>query len=145
MDGSITKPHPADMLLCISRDSGYTWSEPRPIADSSVTPHIIALGDALLTVYGRPGVHVKYSEDHGETWSRSYPIIGKTLDEERAEGRGYGTCKYYEPYSYANTFWERISDDEIILLYNNLRYPGKNGVPTKAAFVRRIKISREDF
>ena len=145
MDGSITKPHPADMLFCISKDSGHTWSPPRPIADSSVTPHIIALGDALLTVYGRPGVHVKYSEDKGETWSRSYSIIGKTLDEERAEGRGYGTCKYYEPYSYANTFWERISDDEIILLYNDLRYPDKNGVPTKAAFVRRIKISREDF
>ena len=141
MDGSIVEPHPTDMLLCVSRDSGYTWSSPRPIADSSVTPHIIALGDALLTVYGRPGVHVKYSEDHGETWSRSYPIIGKTLDEERAEGRSDADSKYRHPYSYANTFWEHISDDEIILLYNDLRYPDKNGVPTKAAFVRKIKIT----
>lgn len=141
MDGSIVEPHPTDMLLCVSRDSGYTWSSPRSIADSSVTPHIIALGDALLTIYGRPSVHVKYSEDYGETWSRSYPIIGKTLDEERAEGRSDADSKYRHPYSYANTFWERISDDEIILLYNDLRYPDKNGVPTKAAFVRKIKIT----
>ena len=143
MDGSIVEPHPTDTMLCISRDNGYTWSSPCPIADSSVTPHIIALGDALLTIYGRPGVHVKYSEDKGETWSRSYSIIGKTLDEERAEGRRDSDSKYGHPYSYANTFWERISDNEIILLYNDLRYPDKNGVPTKAAFVRKIKIDEE--
>lgn len=141
MDGSIVEPHPTDTMLCISRDGGYTWSAPRAIADSSVTPHIIALGDTLLLIYGRPGVHVKYSEDHGETWSRSYPIIGKTLAEERAEGRSDFDSKYGYPYSYCNTFWERISDDEIILLYNDLRYPDKNGVPTKAAFVRKIKIT----
>ena len=27
------------------------------------------------------------------------------------------------------------------MLYNDLRYPDKNGVPTKAAFVRKIKVA----
>jgi len=143
MDGSIIESHPTDMLLCISRDSGYTWSAPRPIADSSVTPHIIALGDALIAIYGRPGVHIKYSEDHGETWSEPYTIIGKTITKERDEGRSDFASKYGAPYSYANTFWDYISDNEIILLYNDLRYPDKNGVPTKAAFVKKIKVTKE--
>ena len=129
-----------DTMLSISRDDGYTWSVPRPIADSSVTPHIIALGDALLLVYGRPGVHVRYSTDNGETWSEPYTLIGKTLEEERALKREDYESKYGNPYSYCNTFWERISDDEILLLYNDLTYPDRNGVPTKAAFVRRIRM-----
>ena len=62
----------------------------------------------------------------------------------RAERRRDSDSKYWHPYSYANTFWERISDNEIILLYNDLRYPDINGVPTKAAFVRKIKIDEEN-
>ena len=60
---------------------------------------------------------------------------------ERAEWRRDSDSKYWHTCSYSNTFWERISDNEIILLYNDLRYPDKNGVPTKAAFVRKIKIT----
>lgn len=143
MDGSIVEPHPTDTMLCISRDGGHTWSKPRAVADSSVTPHIIALGEVLVLIYGRPGVHIKYSTDHGETWSQSIPIIGKTLSRERAEGRSDYESKYGHPYSYSNTFWEQISDNEILVLYNDLRYPDKNGVPTKAAFVRRIVVTCE--
>lgn len=141
-DPRYDKENITDTMLCISRDGGYTWSAPRSVADSSVTPHIVCLGNALVLVYGRPGVHVKYSTDGGESFSESIPIIGKTLTEERADGRSDYESKYRHSCSYSNTFWERISDDEMILLYNDLRYPDECGVPTKAAFVRKIKIER---
>ncbi len=133
-----------DTMLCISRDGGYTWTPPRAVADCSVTPHIIALEGALLLIYGRPGVHVKYSTDCGETWSRPYSLIGKTLEQERANGRDDYESKYKHPDSYCNTFWESISDTKIIVLYNDLTYPDQNGVPTKAAFVRTIEILKEE-
>lgn len=129
-----------DTMLCISRDCGHTWSAPRAIADSSVTPHIIALEDVLLLIYGRPGVHVKFSTDRGESWSEPQTLIGKTLKEERENGRSDFESKYGDPDSYCNTFWEYISPREIIVLYNDLRYPDSLNVPTKAAFVRNISV-----
>ena len=124
-----------------SFDGGYTWSKPKEISDSSVTPHIVALkDDILLVIYGRPGVHCKVSYDKGETWSESYSIIGKTLEEERKNGKSDAESKYINSSSYSNTFVEKISDDTVIVCYNDLKYPDKNGVPTKAAFVRKITV-----
>lgn len=130
-----------DTMLCISRDGGFTWSEPRSVADSSVTPHIVSVGDALVLIYGRPGVHIKYSTDGGKTFSEPYTLIGKTLTEERNAGREDFDSKYGHSCSYSNTFYERISDREILVLYNDLTYPDKNGKPTKAALVRKIEIT----
>ena len=128
--------------FCASFDKGKTWTKPKEIADSSVTPHIFSLkNDTLLVVYGRPGVHFKISTDKGETWSKSYSIIGKTLTEEREAGRNDRESKYSDSCSYSNTFVEQISEDSILVCYNNLRYPDQNGVNTKAAFVRKIKIT----
>ena len=123
-----------------SFNGGYTFEKPREIADSSVTPHILALGNVLIVIYGRPGVHLKYSTDNGKTWSASISIIGKTLTEERAGGRSDFDSKFGSSISYSNTFVEKISENEAIICYNDLTYPDENGIPTKAAFVRRIKI-----
>jgi len=128
-------------MFCASFDKGKSWSKPKEIADSSVTPHIVSLkNNILIVVYGRPGVHLKISTDKGETWSDSHSIIGKTLSEERQSGRNDLESKYSNSCSYSNSFVEKISDDSIIVCYNNLRYPDKNGVNTKAAFVRKIII-----
>ena len=127
--------------FCASFDQGKTWTKPKEIADSSVTPHIISLkNDTLLVVYRRPGVHFKLSTDRGETWSESYSIIGKTLAEERAAGRNDVESKYTNSCSYSNTFVEQIAEDSVIVCYNDLQYPDRNGVNTKAAFVRKIRI-----
>lgn len=127
--------------FCVSFDKGKSWTIPKEIADSSVTPHIVALkNNILIAVYGRPGVHFKISADKGETWSDSYSIIGKTLNEERQAGRADCESKYTDSCSYSNSFVEKISEDGIIVCYNNLRYPDKNGVNTKAAFVRKITV-----
>lgn len=128
-------------MFSASFDKGETWSEPKEIADSSITPHIVTLkDDVLLVVYGRPGVHCKVSFDKGNTWSDSYSIIGKTLTEERNGGKSDAESKYFDTSSYSNTFVEKISDSEVLVCYNNLKYPDKNGVNTKAVFVKKISL-----
>ncbi len=132
---------PCETLICISRDNGYTWSAPKKAADSSVTPHVVALsGGIVLLIYGRPGVHFKISEDNGETWSSSFPIIGKTLSEELSEGKSYMDAKYFDTCSYSNTFVEKLSDNSVLVLYNNTKYDEGDGKHHKAAFVRKITV-----
>ena len=135
-------PHETGTALCISRDGGYTWCTPRIVTDSSVTPHIVAMkNDVLVLIYGRPGVHVRYSTDRGESWSEPYSLIGKTLAEERRAGRSDYDSKYGSPDSYCNAFYEPLSDGSILVLYNDLTYPDKDGCPTRAALVRKISVT----
>ena len=135
--------YPCDTLICISHDNGYTWTCPGKAADSSVTPHVIALENGVVVlIYGRPGVHFKISEDNGETWSGSYPIIGKTLAEELADGKSYMDAKYFDTCSYSNTFVEKLSDNSLLVLYNDLKYDEGDGKHHKAAFVRKLTIEK---
>ena len=137
------KGYPCDTLICISEDNGYTWTKPKKVADSSVTPHVVALDNGVVVlIYGRPGVHFKVSEDYGKTWSGSYPIIGKTLSEELYDGKSYMDAKYFDTVSYSNTFVEKLSDQSILVLYNNLKYDDGDGKNHKAAFVRKITIEK---
>ena len=132
-----------DAMYCISKDGGYTWSKPVSVADSSVTPHMVGLADGIVVcIYGRPGVHMKYSADNGETWSKSYPIIGKTLEEERAAGRSDADSKYFDTVSYSNTFVEKIDENTVLVLYTDVKYCDGSGRLTKASLVKKIRITK---
>lgn len=142
MDVSIME-EPYGAVVAYSEDNGYTWSKPQFVSDASVTPHIISLDNGIVVlVYGRPGVHFKYSLDNGRTWSKSHSIIGKTLAEYRKECDDDYKIKYGDTCSYSNTFVEKLSGDEFLVLYNNLKYDEGDGVHHKAAFVRKIKIEK---
>ena len=80
--------------------------------------------------------------DNGVSWSSSYPIIGKTLSEELAAGKSYMAAKYSDTSSYSNTFVEKLSDNSVLVLYNNLKYDDGDGLCHKAAFVRKITAER---
>lgn len=140
IDPDVEKPV-CDTMVAISHDKGYSWDTPFSVSDSSVTPQIFTLKNGIIIlVYGRPGVHFKYSSDNGKTWSKSYSIIGKTFEEERKTGRSDADIKYFDTTSYSNVFLEEISDDTVIVCYNDMKYPDINGVNTKACFVRKITL-----
>ncbi|MBR4865441.1 MAG: exo-alpha-sialidase [Clostridia bacterium] len=131
----------AGTMLFVSKDNGYTWSDAREIADSSVTPHVITLQKGVvIVIYGRPGVHFRYSLDSGKTFSEPVSIIGKTLGEALADGEDYMTCKYWDMQSYSNTFLEILDDDRVAVLFNDLKYlePGDREY-RKAAFVAFLR------
>lgn len=131
----------AGTMLFVSKDNGYTWSDAREIADSSVTPHIITLQNGVvIVIYGRPGVHFRYSLDSGKTFSEPVSIIGKTLGQALADGEGYMECKYGDMQSYSNTFLDILQDDRVVVLFNDLKYrePGETEYH-KAAFAAFLR------
>ncbi len=140
IDPAVASPF-CGTMLSRSTDGGYTWSRPLPVADSSVTPHVVALKNGVSAViYGRPGVHMICSCDNLRSFSEPYSIIGRTLWQERRAGRSDLDSKYLDSVSYSNTFVELLSDDSFLLLYNDLKYIGSDGLRHKAAFTRRITL-----
>ena len=131
-----------DTMIAISRDNGYTWEQPFSVSDSSVTPQVISFENgSVAVVYGRPGVHFKVSADDGKTWSKSYSIIGKTLEEYRQDGVSDADSKYFDTCSYSNVFVEKIESNTMLVLYTNLKYDEGDGQNHKAAFVRTVTFS----
>ena len=60
------------MYVAWSDDLGLTWTEPEPTDPHllNVWPTLVTLDNGVVAcVYGRPGVHVAFSTDHGHTWS----------------------------------------------------------------------------
>ena len=133
-----------DTVFCVSKDNGHTWSDERMIADSSVTPHVLAFKNgAVVVIYGRPGVHMILSEDGGERFSEPVSIIGKTLTQELNSGKEYLQAKHYDADSYCNTFVERISDNSFLILYTDLKYDPGDGLCHKAGLVKKITVCDE--
>ncbi len=131
-----------DTMIAISRDNGYSWETPFSVSDSSVTPQVVSFENGIVAVlYGRPGVHFKYSADDGKTWSDSYSIIGKTLEECRKDGISDADSKYFdESCSYSNIFVEKIEKNTMLVLYNNSKYDEGDGKKHKAGFVRTVSF-----
>lgn len=130
-----------DTMFFRSHDGGYTWDEGKPVADGSVTPHVLTFGtQGVLVIYGRPGVHMILSEDGGDTFGTPVSVIGKTLAEELAAGKSYMDAKYFDTSSYSNTSLEKLSDNRFLLLYNDMRYDTGDGERHKAGLVREITV-----
>ena len=133
----------SDAMLFVSKDKGYTWSKGWTVADSSVTPHVLAFkGGVVVIVYGRPGVHIKVSTDGGKTFGKPLSIIGKTLTEELSSGKSYMDAKYFDMDSYSNTFIEKLSENSFLILYTDMKYDPGDGLRHKAGFVRKITINQ---
>ena len=70
--GTHIGPDYRPMYVARSDDLGLTWTEPEPtnLPLLNVWPTLITLDNGVVAVaYGRPGVHVAFSTDHGHTWS----------------------------------------------------------------------------
>ena len=133
-----------DTMIAISRDYGYSWETPFSVSGSSVTPQVMAFEKGVTAVvYGRPGVHVKHSIDDGKTWSDSVSIIGKTLEAYRKDGISDANSKYFNTCSYSNVFIEKLSENSMLVLYNNAKYDPGDGLHHKAAFVRTVTFTEE--
>ena len=65
--GGADKP----LYVCWSQDLGLTWSKPVPTTPKlySIWPTLQVLDNGVVAcIYGRPGVHIAFSTDCGQTW-----------------------------------------------------------------------------
>lgn len=132
-----------ETMLFISHDGGFTWEDERPIADSSVTPHVIALKNgALAVIYGRPGVHMIVSEDGGRTFSTPYSLIGTIRAEEKAAGKSFSEMDRFDV-SYSNSFYTMLDEESFLVLYSDMSCDPGDGLCHKAGVVRKIRISAD--
>jgi len=119
---TVHDPHRYTMLAR-SADNGLTWSPPEPVASSSVTPHLIKLGNGVVAlVFGRPGVHVQFSTDGCRSWHTLTSLIGKTAEEEVAAGRELLDAMYGDTVSYSNTRTVITGSDQFLVLYTDFKY-----------------------
>ncbi|GEM_PF-2584434 len=130
-------------LCCVSYDEGLTWTAPVEIADSSTTPVLTKLPNGLIVfTYGRPGVHMMITED-GEHWSRIYPILGKTLKENLAEGRDFLDCKFYHTISYSNIYPVVTGENSLSLCTTYQVYAEGEDIPTKNTVIFDVTVDRK--
>ena len=110
-----------------------------------MTPHLITLKNGVLVfLYGRPGIHMKFSTDSGHTWSEPVTLIGKTLKEHRARGDGYMDYKFWDMDTYANTFVSVVDEETFAVCYTDVKYQTGDGLDHKATLVRRITVRAEE-
>jgi len=64
------------LYQCRSKDQGKTWSQPEKMGFNGVAPNIVVLDSGIAAVsFGRPGVHVALSDNHGQTWGHHMDIF----------------------------------------------------------------------
>ena len=132
--------HTHYLPLSRSSDGGRTWSAPEPVAEFSVTPHLLALQNgAMALIYGRPGVHVKLSADSGRTWGDAVTLVGtperdilKMPLEEWWQMRHDESC--------ANTGAVVTGPDKFIVAYSDFKHLGAEGDYRKAIKIREITV-----
>lgn len=119
---TVYDPH-REAVLARSGDHGFTWSAAEPVASTSVTPHLVGLENGIVAlVYGRPGVHVRFSTDGCRTWSAPTSLIGRTLEAELAAGRDAVSAMYSDMSSYSNTRTAVTGTDRFLVLYTDFKY-----------------------
>ena len=137
----------ADDTHCLaaarSSDQGRTWTLLPPLAEFSVTPHLLTLDNGMVAVvYGRPGVHVKASADSGRTWSEAAAVVGpgekdllaKPLDEWWA---------IRHDFSCANTSVVVTGPDRFLIAYSDFQHRDAAGRRCKAICVREVRVCME--
>jgi hypothetical protein len=128
-------------ILARSKDNGFTWSVPQPVASSSVTPHLVALDNGVVAlVFGRPGVHVQFSTDQCRTWNTLTSLIGKTREEEMKAGRKLMAAMYFDTVSYSNTRVVKTGPDRFLVCYTDFKYKGDDGQVHKSIKVQEIVV-----
>lgn len=138
---TVYDPH-CQTALARSTDNGHTWSVPELVASTSVTPHLVRLDNGIVAlVYGRPGVHVRFSADKCRTWSAPTSLIGRTLEQELAAGRDVATAMFSDMPSYSNTRVAVTGPDRFLVLYTDFKY-GASG-HGKAILVQEVVAVRD--
>jgi hypothetical protein len=123
-----------------SSDQGRTWTPLHPLAEFSVTPHLISLANGTVAVvYGRPGVHVKASADSGRTWSEAAAVIGPNEKDVLAKPLGEWWPIRHD-FSCANSSVAVTGPDRFLVAYSDFRHRNAAGERCKAICVREVRV-----
>jgi len=117
------------MFIMRSTDDGYNWSRPVPFDDFGVIPGIAQLENgATVVVYGRPGVHVRATDDpQGLGWGDRLSIISTERSSPLYGGSSCGNCGIMA-----------LDSDTVLVTYSDFEYPNPDGVLVKTILAQKI-------
>ncbi|MBI2440833.1 MAG: exo-alpha-sialidase [Lentisphaerae bacterium] len=123
-----------------STDGGHTWMRQAPLAEFSVTPHLLTLKNGKVAlIYGRPGVHVRASADSGVTWSESQPLVGPPERELLARPLAEWWAQRHN-FSCANTSVVVTGPDRFLAAYSDFQHMNATGERCKAILAREVTL-----
>jgi hypothetical protein len=131
-------------VLCRSTDGGHTWSTPVPVAPYSVRPQLISLecGTAAL-LFGRPGVHLLFSDRHCRQWHTPRTIIGRHSHEFRQFARLAGGNLYKLEFgndTCGNARHVVTGDSSFLVAYSDFTMRDESGRRRKVIKVREVRV-----
>ena len=127
-----------------SSDNGRTWSAPRPVAPYSVRPQLIPLEcGATALLYGRPGVHLLFSDAECREWHTPRTVIGRHLDELKqfsalAGGNLYGLA--FGNDTCGNARHAITAPNRFLVAYADFNLRDDSGRPRKLINVREVTV-----
>lgn len=123
-----------------STDEGRTWSRPHRIEALGVAPYVLTLESGVLACsYGRPGNHIMFSLDEGESWTGHTQISADAWHPPPATGHHRRGSMCY------TSIIER-EPGRIMFLYDTLSVieRDRSGSLTRPAdYVRSVEIEVE--
>ena len=123
-----------------SSDQGRTWTTLPPLAEFSVTPHLLTLENGMVAVvYGRPGAHVKASADSGRTWSEAAAVVGPSEKALLAKPLDQWWAIRHD-FSCSNTSVVVTGPDRFLVAYSDFQYRDAAGRRCKAICVREVLL-----
>jgi hypothetical protein len=144
-DMSRTDPgDPRYTVLSRSADGGRTWTRSVPIAPYSVRPQLIPLQNGVTALlYGRPGVHLFFSDDPCRKWHTPRTVIGRHAEEfaRIAEHTGenlYGLC--FGNDTCGNARHVITGPDRFLVAYSDFTTRSTSGRMRKLIKVREVRV-----
>lgn len=115
------------MYRSYSADRGRTWSAPEAFTETGVLPRLLRLANGVLVLSsGRPGVDLRFSTDHGRTWSPATELI-PVPDRIKIQA---DSCGY--------TSLTALGKDRFLIAYSWFTPPSGR----KSIYVREVRVRR---
>ncbi len=133
----------APSYITRSTDQGKTWSKPVRFDDIGVMPRTCQVGDAILAIYGRPGIYVRGTTDPaGMAWEAPVEVMTNgdrsVLMNERPERVNFhmwaGSC--------CNCDIHALDENHAIIAYSDFYHLCEDGVRRKSIKTRIVTIEK---
>lgn len=133
----------APSYITRSTDNGKTWSKPVRFDDLGVMPRTCQMGDAILAIYGRPGIYVRGTTDPaGMVWDDPVEVMTKEdrsglMNEPPVRPNFHqwvGSC--------CNCDIHALDDDHAIIVYSDFYHLCEDGVRRKSIKTRLVTIEK---
>lgn len=131
----------APSYITRSTDMGKTWSKPTRYDNIGVLPGMCRLGDAILAIYGRPGIYVRATKDPaGLQWEA--PVEVMTPNDRSTEMNEPPTRPNFHQWvgSCCNCTILPLDEHRAMIAYSDFYHPCEDGVRRKSIKTRIVTL-----